>query len=216
MSAARMPVGALGRLGLALAGLALLVSPALAAPKKGAAADTAGAAAAARANAAMMRANWLSDRLPLRVGDLLTVVVDEQTAARERVSNVATGDRSVHGQLRAVIKDKDTPVDINSSLNADSRDVGEANREGNLTAVLTVRVVGLEPSGAARVEGSKQVNVDGRLQDIGLKGLVRPEDVSTSNLVNSSRIAEAVITYKGKKIGPRMGIVGKFLAMLWP
>jgi hypothetical protein len=35
-------------------------------------------------------------------------------------------------------------------------------------------------------------------------------------VVCSSNIADAVITYKGKKIGPRMGIAGRFLAMLWP
>src|SRR5438552_3720739 len=35
------------------------------------------------------RAAWLSDRLPIRIGDILTVVIDEQTAANERVSTTA-------------------------------------------------------------------------------------------------------------------------------
>ena len=46
--------------------------------------------------------------------------------------------------------------------------------------------------------------------------MIRTEDVTCSNTVLSSRIAEAVITYKGKKIGPRTGILGKILAILWP
>ena len=49
-----------------------------------------------------------------------------------------------------------------------------------------------------------------------LRGIVRPEDVSAANLVSSTRIADAVITYKGKKIGPRAGILGKILSILWP
>ena len=54
------------------------------------------------------------------------------------------------------------------------------------------------------------------MQEVSLKGAVRAEDVSTSNTVLSSRIAEALITYKGKKIGPRTGIVGRILSVLWP
>jgi flagellar L-ring protein precursor FlgH len=79
-----------------------------------------------------------------------------------------------------------------------------------------VRVTSLSPDGIARIEGSKKVTVDGRLQEISLQGYVRPQDVSSPNIVLSSRIAEAVIDYKGKKIGPRTGIVGKILSILWP
>ena len=46
--------------------------------------------------------------------------------------------------------------------------------------------------------------------------LVRAEDVSSANMVPSSRIADAVISYKGKKIAPRSGILGKILSILWP
>jgi flagellar L-ring protein precursor FlgH len=187
-----------------------------------AAADTAARAAAAPDTAAATgslaraRASWLSDRLPLRVGDILTVTVDEQTAARERVSQIATGNRSQRAKLAANINDDSNTADINLGLNADSRDIGEAGREGGLVAVLSVRVTAIEPNGVARVSGTKQVTVDGRLQEITLQGVVRPEDVSSSNVVLSSRIAEAVVSYKGKKIGPRTGILGRFLAMLWP
>src|SRR5262249_4627777 len=45
------------------------------------------------------RAAWLSDRLPIRVGDILTVMVDEQTVANERVSTTAQANRSQRAQL---------------------------------------------------------------------------------------------------------------------
>jgi flagellar L-ring protein precursor FlgH len=162
------------------------------------------------------RAAWITDRMPLRVGDLLTIVVDEQTAASEHVSKVATGNRAQNNQLRATINDSNTNANIVHGVDNSSRDVGDANRTGDFTAVLTVRITAIEPNGIATIEGSKTVNVDGRLQQISLKGAIRPEDVSTSNLVASNRIADAVITYKGKKIGPRTGIIGKFLGLLWP
>lgn len=167
-------------------------------------------------NAAPPRASWLSDRVPLRLGDLLTVVVDEQTAARERVSRVAVGNRSQRNDLRADMNDDNQAFRFQFGMDSDSRDVGEANRAGDLTAVLSVRVTAIEENGIARIEGKKSVSVDGRAQEIALKGVVRPQDVSRANTVLSSHIADAVITYKGKKIGPRTGIVGKILGMLWP
>jgi flagellar L-ring protein precursor FlgH len=165
------------------------------------------------------RAAWFSDRLPLRIGDLLTIVVDEQAAASERVSTVASADRALRARLGINI---DSAVrlgpakDFSTGLNSSSRDVGESGRQGALTAVLTVRVTDIDPLGVATIEGVKTVTVDGRIQEVRLKGLVRAEDVSPSNLVSSSRVADAVIIYKGKKIGPRAGILGKILSILWP
>ena len=97
-----------------------------------------------------------------------------------------------------------------------SRDVGEAGHSGDLTAVLTVSVVSVDETGAAKIKGSRTVTVDGRPQAITLEGRVRAEDVDASNRVLSGRIADARITYKGQKIGPRTGIMGKVLGMLWP
>jgi flagellar L-ring protein precursor FlgH len=174
---------------------------------------------APRAPFAPPRAAWFSDRLPLRVGDILTVVIDEQAAANERVSTTASADRSQRARLGIGV---DSAVrlgpakDFSTSMTAASRDVGESGRQGNLNAVLTVRVTGLDPTGAAEIEGGKLVTIDGRKQEVRLKGVVRPEDVTASNLVSSSRVADAVITYKGKKIGPRSGILGKLLAIFWP
>mgnify|MGYP001270220906 CR=1 FL=1 len=165
------------------------------------------------------RAGWLSDRAPLRIGDLITIVVDEQTAASEQVSRVATGSRSQKGTIGA---DIDPAIRLGPikgfSLghDADSRDVGEARHQGGLTAVLTVRVTAVEPSGIATIDGSKRVMVDGRTQEVALKGLVRAEDVGPGNVVLSSRVAGAIVTYKGKKMAPRNGIVGGILSILWP
>jgi len=165
------------------------------------------------------RANWMSDRVELRRGDVLTVVVDEQTAARERVSTVATGHRSQRADLNAGIGE-DARVGPNKSFGAgmksDSRDVGEASRLGDLTAVLTVIVTDIEPSGLARISGAKKVTVDGRLQEVALTGGIRPQDVSVRNTVPSGAIVDAVITYKGKRLAPRTGILGSILGILWP
>lgn len=166
------------------------------------------------------RASWLSDRFPLRVGDLLTIVVDEQASARERVSRVSSSDReqtaSVSGNVDTSPMSGSGGAGFGTGIGADSRDVGEANRQGGLAVVLSVRVVELEPNGVARIEGEKVVSVDGRDQEVKLEGFVRPEDVSSTNLVLSSRIVGATISYKGNNVGPKRGIIGKILGIFWP
>jgi flagellar basal body L-ring protein FlgH len=170
--------------------LVLIIGPAAAmqaGAQAAAAVPASGPADSVRPAAApnMLRASWLSDRQPLRVGDIITIVVDEQTHAREQTSTVATANRSHHARL-------------------------------GIVAVISVRVTELDPAGNARVEGLKNVSVDGRTQVVQVKGLIRPDDVSSENTVPSSRVADAVISYKGKKIGPRQGILGKLLSLLWP
>jgi len=166
---------------------------------------------------AFARANWLSDRLPLAVGDLITITVDEQTQASESVSRQATGNRSLDANLNLALSATPKPAKaIGSSFGSKSNDTGAASRRGDLVAAITVRVTALDPGGIAHLEGQKTVNVDGRAQVITLKGLVRSEDVDASNHVDSERIADAVITYKGKAIAPRSGILGGILKMLWP
>ena len=189
---------------------------AAATPPVGATAPSASSAAPSAPTA--YRASWLADRRPLRVGDILTIVVDEQTSASERVSTTATGNRSQSAKLNAGIGAVKLGPEkgFGTGMEASSRDDGAASRTGDLTAVLSVRVTELDPAGNARIEGQKTVTVDGRSQVVSLKGLVRPEDVTSSNLVQSSRIADATVDYKGKKIGPRQGILGKILSILWP
>ena len=103
-----------------------------------------------------------------------------------------------------------------TGMTSNSRDVGDAGRSANLTAVMTCRVTTISPGGIAHLVGAKKVSVDGRLQEIALAGDIRVEDVDARNQVRSGAIADAVITYKGKKIGPRTGILGSILGILWP
>ena len=165
------------------------------------------------------RAAWFSDKRPLRIGDIVTIVVDETVNAQEKQGVTAQAKRSQSMDLNANVSPtlKIGPQKgFQSGVDNNSRNTGEANRMGGLTAVISVRVVSIEPTGVARLKGQKTVSVDGRNQVIELEGLVRPEDVSADNTVASSRIAESIISYKGKKIGPAKGILGSILSIFWP
>ncbi|NOT09141.1 MAG: flagellar basal body L-ring protein FlgH [Gemmatimonadales bacterium] len=164
------------------------------------------------------RASWLSDRRSLRAGDILTVIVDERVSASERDAKRANASRQQGGDLSITTSPTQTftPKGFGIGYQGKSDNHGEADRRQDLSTVLSVRVLAVEAGGIARIEGRRTVAVDGRNQEIVLQGRVRAEDVSSSNTLLSSRIADAVITYKGKSIGPKSGIFGKILGMLWP
>jgi flagellar L-ring protein precursor FlgH len=165
------------------------------------------------------RAGWFSDKRPLRVGDIVTIVVDEAVNAREQQHLNGTAKRSQQMGLNLNVG---TGIAIGpqkgfeSAVNNDSKSNGDAGRAGDLTATISVRVISIEPTGIAHLKGQKTVAVDGRNQVIDLEGVVRPEDLSADNTVSSARIAESVISYKGKKIGPAKGILGSIISIFWP
>ena len=150
------------------------------------------------------RVSWISDRRPLRVGDLLTVVVDERVSAAERNSKRGSLSRKQGGtfDLNTSATSTFSPKSFGVGYEGKSDESGQANRIQDLSAVLSVRVIAIEPGGVARIEGRRTVSVDGRKLEVVLQGTVRPEDVPPGNIVRSSRIADAMITYKGKSIGP--------------
>ena len=162
-----------------------------------------------------MRQSWTSDRRPLRLGDILTIVIDEQALASERSTETGRANRNQRATLDAEIAPEDFRS-IGMGLNAESDNSGRSERSGSLVAVVSVRVIEVDPNGIARIEGTKLVTIDGREQELRITGLVRSEDVSQQNSILSSRIANGEIFYKGKKMGPKRGIIGKILALLWP
>jgi len=159
--------------------------------------------------------SWFSDRRQLRVGDLVTIVVDEQTRANEQVSVVANNNRKQAGSLTGQIM----PAKLSSvgiGYDATSSNGSTSGRTGGLSATVTARITSIDPSGVAHITGSRFVAIDGRKQEIQLAGLIRPQDVGSGNMIASSRIADANISYKGKGISPKSGLFGKLLAAFWP
>ncbi len=104
------------------------------------------------------------------------------------------------------------------SRNTCHRQRGQTTRQDRLTSEITVRVTGIEPSGALRIEGRKRMVIDEHEQEILLSGLLRPEDVPANNVVDSWRVADASITYEsnGKLDNPKGSVLGRILGWFWP
>ena len=58
------------------------------------------------------------------------------------------------------------------------------------------------PNGSLVIQGTKNVKINAENQVLGLRGLVRPVDLDTTNTISSDRVAQMDLQVNGK------GIVG--------
>lgn len=155
-----------------------------------------------------------SDRVAAQVGDSLTVLIFENSAASNTAQSLARKDSSLGGRITAGDNlNEAAQLELGSRFEG----TGQVGRSGRLVAQLSVPVVEVLANGDLRVEGRQELNIDGAKTHITLKGRVRREDISAGNTVLSTRLADVVIDYKGDGYVPRSaqpGIVMRIFSWL--
>ncbi|MCW7540880.1 flagellar basal body L-ring protein FlgH [Aquabacterium sp. A7-Y] len=137
----------------------------------------------------------VADQKAFKVGDLLTVVIQEQASASTTADSTAGRSTGVSAQIDPF---KAAGRSASANLGTESDGGGRTQRSGRLLAQLTVNVVGVEPDGDLIVYGRQDLTINGESQLITLRGRVRPKDVSDGNLVPSTRVADADIRFDGE------------------
>ena len=154
-----------------------------------------------------------ADRRAQRVGDVLTVLVVENSSASATADTKT--DKSADAGLKSSTPTRQRNYSLGLSENFDGG--GKIARSGRLAAQLSVAVVGIEANGDLRVKGEQNLEINGEKQAIRLEGTVRPVDVSETNTVTSNRIANAQITYIGDGVlaeSQRKGWLARILSFL--
>jgi flagellar L-ring protein precursor FlgH len=155
------------------------------------------------------RAYLYEDLRAMRVGDIITINIQEQqkgsksadtTAQREStltnsINGGATGTFGIPGvRLGAGLQ---RTLGVDASANNKFTGKGATNRADTLTGTVSAMVTEVLPNGDLRVEGRREVVVNSEKQLMTLSGIVRRVDVDTRNTVVSTAIAEAKIEYSG-------------------
>jgi flagellar L-ring protein precursor FlgH len=91
---------------------------------------------------------------------------------------------------------------LNQSGDQKLNGTGTTTRAATLNAVLTARVVKVLPGGLLYIEGSKDLQVNSEQQAIMVRGIIRTADITTTNTVSSTQVADMEIRLNGK------GVVG--------
>ncbi len=151
-----------------------------------------------------------SDRLANRVGDSLTVIIDESSVATNSAQGSAAKGTSFGSQGALNSHNFSAQLGLNNNFTG----AGQTGRSGKMVAQISVVIDQVLPNGDLHVAGEQTLDVDGERIRINVKGRVRPADISGANTVLSTRIADASITYGGKGFfskSARPGIVNRIL-----
>ena len=138
------------------------------------------------------------DRRAYRVGDILTVNLDERTQSSKK-ADTSTGKNSSMA-IPAPTIGGSTHSDLAVDMSADRKFDGTASssQQNALTGAITVTVSEVLPNGVLRIRGEKWIRLNQGDEYIRLGGMVRVEDIDQSNRISSQRIADARITYAGR------------------
>jgi flagellar L-ring protein precursor FlgH len=139
-----------------------------------------------------------SDNRAYRPGDVLTVLVVENASASASANTTTEKRGGIGAALVAapIMPNRGVTLDLNDDFSGK----GTINRTGRLLAQISVTVRTWAPNGDLIVAGQQLIEVNGEKQNIILEGQVRRVDISESNTVLSTRIADAKITYVGDGI----------------
>jgi flagellar L-ring protein precursor FlgH len=144
--------------------------------------------------------NPLTDRTARRLGDLVTILVDEQTVATFAASTAADKADSSSINLKTFIgfvDDLFKPLVNGNSASSTVSGSGSTSQNSRLTARLTAKVTEVDPSGNLRIEGRRTLVTNKETQTLVLRGLIRPMDVTPANTITSALIGEAEIRVEG-------------------
>lgn len=168
--------------------------------------------------------NLYSDDKAHRVGDIIQVSLVEATQAKK--SSNSEIDKSNNFTLSPL-----TASGKNVTINGNTIDVGmnqtgqfkgeaDADQSNSLTGSISVNVIQVLENGNLVVRGEKWITLNNGDEFIRLTGLVRPQDISADNTVESGRIANARIQYSGTGTfaeSQQMGWASRFfIGPLWP
>jgi flagellar L-ring protein precursor FlgH len=157
------------------------------------------------------------------VGDIVTIVLNESTAAQKSSStntNKATSDTlpgmTILGKALTV---HGVPILSNNIADA-SKFAGEGDsaQSNSLQGYVTVTVQKVLPNGNLYVKGEKWIGINQGEEYVRMTGVIRPIDLAPDNSIPSSKVANAKIAYGGKGAladANAMGWLSRFFNSPW-
>jgi flagellar L-ring protein precursor FlgH len=172
--------------------------------------------------------SFFHDPRASRVGDIITVnvaVADtakiSNSTARSRTNADNASLNNLFG-LESVMPSVGLTPGTLMKMGSDTSNVGagSVNRSETINMTLAALVTQVLPNGNMVISGHQQMKVNGELRDLTVSGIVRTEDITSSNMIDLTQIAEARISYGGRGTvsdvqQPRLGSQLLDIVMPW-
>jgi flagellar L-ring protein precursor FlgH len=144
---------------------------------------------------------WFGRGRNYQVGDIITVLLSESTQAartqntdvsRQAKSSLPAGASTQVGKLNPFLNG----INLNDNTNS-SKGTGTADQQASLSGSVAVTVVEILANGNLMIRGEKKLGLSEGTEVIQVSGVIRPEDVGPNSTVQSRRLANAQIAYRG-------------------
>ena len=174
---------------------------------------------------------FASDRRANNVGDIITITLEESLNASNSGSETLSktdaytfdlpealfGPSSLLGKLffNGGVKENNLAGGTTQSFTGS----GTAAQANTLTGTMSVTVVRVYPNGNLEVKGERKLSYNSGTEYIRLSGVIRPEDISSSNTVSSTKVADAQLSYTGTgdmNDSVTRGWLGRYFAYISP
>lgn len=138
-----------------------------------------------------------------RIGDILTVTLEETTTATKKQDTTTSRSTAVDVNNATLwgrpATDGNIPF-LDNSLSSENSfaGAGASSQSNQLSGTITVSVTQVFPNGLMAIRGEKWLQINQGQEYVRVSGLVRELDIGPDNTVSSTRIANAHIAYAGK------------------
>ncbi len=139
-----------------------------------------------------------SDIKAYSIGDIVTVVIIENTDASRESSASSSGSSSadVGGSVSGTLTNFLPVFGMSSKVKTDhDNDEGTSQTEtmtGKISATITEKM----ENGTLRIRGERLLEVNGETNLMQIEGLVRPRDIGNDNIIYSYNVADAKVVYR--------------------
>ena len=162
--------------------------------------------------------NFFGRGRAFQVGDVITVLLNESTQAGRTQSGVvkrtSSNDVVPNGMGGGLLSGSNL---LGGTIKNEGS--GTADQTATLTGSVAVSVIDIMSNGNLVLRGEKQLALTEGAEIIQVAGVVRPDDIAPNNTVQSRRLANAQITYRGTgdmAAASRAGWATSGLLKLWP
>ncbi|QPG04972.1 flagellar basal body L-ring protein FlgH [Salinimonas marina] len=143
-----------------------------------------------------------SDVTARRVGDIITVSLEENTAATKSAGTTTSKDAGVNVQPIAGLGGNSVniggeSIQLGIGASNDFSGDAQANQRNSLSGAISVTVVDVLPNQNLVIRGEKWLTLNQGDEYIRLTGIIRPADISPENEITSTKVANARIQYSG-------------------
>ena len=152
---------------------------------------------------------FFKDQRAAHVGDILTVLISiddtaeiTNTTTRSRENTEDASINALFGYETSLSRVLPEAINPGSLIDLDSQtsNAGAGTIERGETIELKVAAIISQklPNGNLVLHGRQEVRVNYEVRDLQIAGIIRPEDITSSNTISCEKIAEARIAYGGR------------------